>query len=296
MRTGLIAQKLGMTRRFDESGLHVPVTVLKLDNVQIVAQRTTDQDGYTAVQMGWGNAKVKNVSKPMRGHFAKAKVEPKRKLAEFRVAEDALVDVGAELSASHFVPGQFVDVCGTSVGKGFAGGMKRHGFGGLRASHGVSINHRSLGSTGQCQDPGKVFKGKKMAGQMGAVRVTTQNLQIVDVDEERGLILVRGGVPGSKGGFVRVTDAIKKSRPDEAPYPAGLKGSGETESEAPAEDEAPAEEAAAEEAAAEEAPAEQAPAEEAPAEEAAAEEAPSEEEAPAEEAAADDSAEEEKKD
>jgi len=231
MRTGLLAQKLGMTRRFDDSGLHVPITVLKLDNVQIVAQRTQDQDGYSAVQMGWGKAKVKNVSKPMRGHFAKAKVEPKRKLTEFRVADDAVLDVGAEMSVTHFVPGQFVDVCGTSIGKGFAGGMKRYGFSGLRASHGVSINHRSLGSTGQCQDPGKVFKGKKMAGHMGAVRVTTQNLQIVDVDEERGLILIRGGVPGSKGGFVRVTDAIKKARPDEAPYPAGLKSEG-----APSED------------------------------------------------------------
>ena len=231
MRTGLIAQKLGMTRRFDENGTHVPVTVLKLDNVQIVAQRTTDTDGYTALQLGWGAAKVKNVSKPMRGHFAKAKVEPKRKLTEFRVADDALVDVGTELSATHFVPGQFVDVCGTSIGKGFAGAMKRHGFKGLRASHGVSINHRSLGSTGQCQDPGKVFKGKKMAGHMGAVRVTTQNLTIVDTDPERGLILVSGGVPGSKGGFVRITDAIKKVRPDDVPYPAGLKSDGAPEAE-----------------------------------------------------------------
>jgi len=231
MRTGLIAQKLGMTRRFDENGTHVPVTVLKLDNLQIVAQRTTDTDGYTALQLGWGAAKVKNVSKPMRGHFAKAKVEPKRKLTEFRVADDALVDVGTELSATHFVPGQFVDVCGTSIGKGFAGGMKRHGFKGLRASHGVSINHRSLGSTGQCQDPGKVFKGKKMAGHMGAVRVTTQNLTIVDTDPERGLILVSGGVPGSKGGFVRITDAIKKVRPDDVPYPAGLKSDGAPEAE-----------------------------------------------------------------
>lgn len=224
MRTGLIVKKVGMTRFFDESGLHHPVTVLKLDNVQIIAQRTLDKDGYSAVQMGWGKAKVKNVTKSMRGHFALAKVEPKRKLMEFRVADDALVDVGVELSASHFVPGQFVDVCGTSIGKGFAGGMKRYGFKGLRASHGVSINHRSLGSTGQCQDPGKVFKGKKMAGHMGSVRVTTQNLRVFDIDEENGLILVRGGVPGSKGSFVRITDAIKKARPDEAPYPAGLKG------------------------------------------------------------------------
>ena len=227
MRSGLIAQKLGMTRRFDESGVHLPVTVLKLDGVQVVAQRTAEKDGYNAVQLGWGTAKVKNVTQPMRGHFAKAKVEPKRKLTEFRVAEDAMVDVGAEFSANHFIAGQYVDVCGVSIGKGFAGGMKRHGFAGLRASHGVSINHRSQGSTGQCQDPGKVFKGKKMAGQMGNVRVTTQNLMIVDVDDERGLILVRGGVPGSKGGFVRITDAVKKSRPDDAPYPAGLKGGAE---------------------------------------------------------------------
>jgi len=252
MRTGLIAQKLGMTRRFMDDGIHVPITVLKVDNVQVVQQRTSDTDGYAALQLGWGTAKVKNVSKPMRGHFAKAKVEPKRKLMEFRVADDALVDVGQEIVASHFVPGQKVDVCGTTIGKGFAGGMKRHGFGGLRASHGVSINHRSLGSTGQCQDPGKVFKGKKMAGQMGNVRVTTQNLEIVDVDDERGLILVRGAIPGSKGGFVRITDAVKASRPDDAPYPAATKGDA-----APAEaEEAPAAEAAGDEAPAEEAPVE----------------------------------------
>jgi large subunit ribosomal protein L3 len=238
VRTGLIAQKLGMTRRFDDTGVHIPITVLKLDSVQVVQQRTQETDGYSALQLGWGKAKVKNVPKPMRGHFAKAKVEPKRKLVEFRVADDALVDVGQEIVASHFVPGQKVDVCGTSVGKGFAGGMKRHGFGGLRASHGVSINHRSLGSTGQCQDPGKVFKGKKMAGQMGAVRVTTQNLEIVDVDDARGLILIRGAVPGSKGGFVRVTDAVKAKRPDDAPFPAATKADA-----APAVEEAPVEEA-----------------------------------------------------
>ena len=242
MRTGLLVQKLGMTRRFDESGLHLPITVLKMENVQVVAQRTEDTDGYNAVQMGWGTAKVKNVSKGMSGHFAKAKVEPKRKLTEFRVNADGLVDVGAEFSANHFVAGQFVDVCGTTIGKGFAGGMKRHGFSGLRASHGVSINHRSLGSTGQCQDPGKVFKGKKMAGHMGGVRVTTQNLKVVDVDEERGLILIRGSVPGAKGGFVRITDAIKKARPDEAPFPAGLKTN-----DTPTEDKAPIEDVAAEE-------------------------------------------------
>ena len=248
MRTGLLVQKLGMTRRFDESGLHLPITVLKMDNVQVVAQRTDDTDGYNAVQMGWGTAKVKNVSKGMSGHFAKAKVEPKRKLTEFRVNADGLVDVGAEFSANHFVAGQFVDVCGTTIGKGFAGGMKRHGFSGLRASHGVSINHRSLGSTGQCQDPGKVFKGKKMAGHMGGVRVTTQNLKVVDVDEERGLILIRGSVPGAKGGFVRITDAIKKARPDKAPYPAGLKTNDTpAEHKAPIEEVAPEEEAVVEE-------------------------------------------------
>ena len=248
MRTGLLVQKLGMTRRFDEGGMHLPVTVLKMENVQVVAQRTEVTDGYNAVQMGWGTAKVKNVSKGMSGHFAKAKVEPKRKLTEFRVNADGLVDVGAEFSANHFVAGQFVDVCGTTIGKGFAGGMKRHGFSGLRASHGVSINHRSLGSTGQCQDPGKVFKGKKMAGHMGGVRVTTQNLKVVDVDEERGLILIRGSVPGAKGGFVRITDAIKKARPDEVPYPAGLKTNDtQEEDKSPVEAVAPEEEAAAEE-------------------------------------------------
>ena len=273
MRTGLIAQKLGMTRRFMEDGIHVPITVLKVDNVQVVQQRTADTDGYAALQLGWGTAKVKNVSKPMRGHFAKAKVEPKRKLMEFRVADDAMVDVGQEIVPSHFVPGQKVDVAGTTIGKGFAGGMKRHGFGGLRASHGVSINHRSLGSTGQCQDPGKVFKGKKMAGQMGSVRVTTQNLEIVDVDDERGLILVRGAIPGSKGGFVRITDAVKAARPEGLPYPAATKGDAQ-----PAE----VEEAPAEEAAADEAPAEEAVAEEAPVEAAAPE---AEAEAPADDAA-----------
>ena len=248
MRTGLLVQKLGMTRRFDENGLHVPITVLKLDNVQVVAQRIEGTDGYNAVQIGWGAAKVKNVSKGMSGHFAKAKVEPKRKLTEFRVDADGLVEVGAEFSANHFVAGQFVDVCGTTIGKGFAGGMKRYGFSGLRASHGVSINHRSLGSTGQCQDPGKVFKGKKMAGHMGGVRVTTQNLQVVGVDEERGLILIRGSVPGAKGGFVRITDAIKKICPNDVPYPAGLKtDSSLAKTTAPAEDVAPKEGSAAEE-------------------------------------------------
>jgi len=223
MRTGLLAKKVGMTRLFQEKGGHVPVTVLQIDNLQVVAHKTDEKDGYNAMQLGFGAAKVKNVSKAMRGHFAKSKVEPKRKLTEFRVSAENFVDIGSELSVGHFLKGQIVDVCGTSIGKGFAGGMKRHGFGGLRASHGVSINHRSLGSTGQCQDPGKVFKGKKMAGQMGSVRVTTQNLEIVGTDEARGLLLVRGAVPGSKGSYVRVTDAVKKPLPEGVPLPAGVK-------------------------------------------------------------------------
>ena len=224
MRTGLIAQKLGMTRVFQEDGRHLPVTVLKVDNVHVVAQRTTEKEGYTAVQLSWGKAKPKNMSKALRGHYAKAKVEPGKRLREFRVSEGNLVDVGAELSAAHFVSGQMVDVTGTSVGKGFAGGMKRHGFGGLRASHGVSISHRSHGSTGHCQDPGRVFKGKKMAGQLGNVRCTVQNLPVVATDSERGLILVRGAVPGAKGGYVLVRDAVKKAMPEDLPLPAGVKG------------------------------------------------------------------------
>jgi|TARA_R110002072_G_scaffold187425_1_gene344159 large subunit ribosomal protein L3 len=223
MRTGLIAQKLGMTRMFAEDGTHVPVTVLQLDSCQVVAVRDNQKDGYTALQLGSGAAKVKNVSKPERERFAKAKVTPKKKLAEFRVAEDAVLEVGTELSVAHFVSGQKVDVVGTSIGKGFAGAMKRHGFKGLRATHGVSVSHRSHGSTGQCQDPGRVFKGKKMAGHMGARRVTTQNLSIYKTDEDRGLLLVRGAVPGSAGGWVMVSDAIKSQRPEDAPYPAGLK-------------------------------------------------------------------------
>ena len=224
MRTGLIAQKLGMTRVFQEDGRHLPVTVLKVDNVHVVAQRTTEKEGYTAVQLSWGKAKPKNMSKALRGHYAKAKVEPGKRLREFRVSEGNLVDIGAELSAAHFVSGQMVDVTGTSVGKGFAGGMKRHGFGGLRASHGVSISHRSHGSTGHCQDPGRVFKGKKMAGQLGNVRCTVQNLPVVATDSERGLILVRGAVPGAKGGYVLARDAVKKAMPEELPLPAGVKG------------------------------------------------------------------------
>jgi large subunit ribosomal protein L3 len=223
MRTGLIAEKVGMTRVFDEAGAHVPVTVLKVDNCQVVAQRTAERDGYTAVQLGVGKARVKNVGKPMRGHFAKAKVEPKRKLVESRVSADALIEVGAELTAAHFLPGQFVDVVANSIGKGFAGVMKRHNFAGLRATHGVSVSHRSHGSTGQRQDPGKTFKGKKMAGHMGDVRVTTQNLKIVSVDADRGLIMIKGAVPGAPGGFVLVQDAKKRPAPKGLPFPAALR-------------------------------------------------------------------------
>ena len=224
MRTGLIARKEGLTRIFDEDGRHVPVTVLKIDNCQVIAQRTEDKDGYVAVQLGAGDAKVKRTSKAMRGHFAKNKVEPKKKVAEFRVSSDNLVEVGSELGANHFVEGQFVDVCGTSIGKGFAGAMKRHNFGGMRASHGVSVSHRAHGSTGQCQDPGKVFKGKKMAGHMGNTRVTTQSLKVIAVDLEDGLVLVKGAVPGSKNGWVYITDAEKKqAKGIELPTPAGLK-------------------------------------------------------------------------
>jgi large subunit ribosomal protein L3 len=224
MRTGLIAQKLGMTRVFTDEGNHVAVTVLKIEQCQVVAQRTLDKDGYVALQLGVGAAKVKNVTKPQRGHFAKAKVEPKARLAEFRVSADALVDVGAEITAAHFRPGQYVDVTGTSIGKGFAGGMKRHNFHGLRATHGVSVSHRSLGSTGQRQDPGKTFKNKKMAGHLGAERVTTQSLQVVVADAERGLLLIKGSVPGSEGGWVLVKDAVKRKMPDGLPLPAALRG------------------------------------------------------------------------
>lgn len=261
MRTGLLAQKMGMTRVFTEEGRHVPVTVLKMDGCQVVAVRTEGKDGYNAVQLGTGAARVKNVNKARRGHFAKAKVAPKSKLAEFRVSADGLLDVGAELSADHFVAGQFVDVTGTSIGKGFAGAMKRHNFSGLRASHGVSLSHRAHGSTGNSQDPGKVFKGKKMAGHLGDARVTTQNLEVVSTDEARGLILIKGAVPGAKGSWVLVHDAVKRAAPDGLPFPAALRGG----SDAAAED-APAEEAATEAAAVEEAPVEEAASEESPAE------------------------------
>ena len=221
-RTGLLAKKLGMTRIFRDDGTHVPVTVLHLDALQVVAQRTQEKDGYNAVQLGWGRAKVKNVSKPNRGHFAKTKVEPKSKLVEFRVAEDALLQPGATLSAAHFVVGQKIDVCGITQGKGFAGGMKRWNFSGLEASHGVSISHRSLGSTGNRQDPGRTFKNKKMAGHLGVERVTTLNLEVAAVDAEKGLLMIKGAVPGSKGGYVMVRDAVKRARHADAPYPAAL--------------------------------------------------------------------------
>jgi large subunit ribosomal protein L3 len=219
MRSGVIAQKLGMTRVFTEAGEHVPVTVLRLGKCQVLGHRTKEKNGYVALQLGSGTRKVHNVSKAERGNFAIAKVEPKRKLAEFRVSDDALIPVGAEITADHFVVGQFVDVTGTSVGKGFAGAMKRWNFGGLRATHGVSVSHRSLGSTGNRQDPGKVFKNKKMAGQLGNERVTTLNLKVVQTDVARGLILVEGAVPGAKGGWITVRDAVKKVLPKDAPKP-----------------------------------------------------------------------------
>ena len=242
MRSGVIAKKVGMTRLFMEDGKQIPVTVLQLDALQVVDQRTEERDGYTAVQLGAGTAKAKRTSQAMRGHFSKASVEPKRKVAEFRVTADNLIAIGEEISAEHYVTDQKVDVAGTSIGKGFAGAMKRHNFGGLRASHGVSISHRSHGSTGQCQDPGKVFKGKKMAGHMGAVRVTTQNLEVVKTDAGRGLIMVKGAVPGSKGGWVTIKDAVKKKLPENVPFPAALKSA----AKAAAVTEAPAEEAPAE--------------------------------------------------
>ena len=251
MRTGLIAQKLGMTRVFTEAGEHLPVTVLKVEDCQVVAVRKAESDGYNAVQLGVGTAKTKNLGRAQRGHFAKAKVAPKRRLGEFRVSADALLEPGQQLSADHFVAGQYVDVTGTSIGKGFAGAMKRHNFSGLRASHGVSISHRAHGSTGNSQDPGKVFKGKKMAGHMGDKRVTVLNLRIVSTDPEEGLILVRGAVPGAEGGWVRLRDAAKRPLPEEAPFPAGLRAQAEDApeetpveaDETPAPEEQPADEA-----------------------------------------------------
>ena len=232
MRTGVIAKKMGMTRLFEADGRHVPVTVLHLDGVQVVGRREKDKDGYTAVALGAGKAKAKNVNKPQREAFGKAEVEPKMQVAEFRVDEDALLDIGAEISAEHFVPGQKVDIQGVTQGKGFAGAMKRWGFGGLRATHGVSISHRSHGSTGNRQDPGRVFKNKKMAGHMGARYRTQQNLEIVRTDAERGLLFVKGSVPGSKGGWLMVSDAVKLPRHSDAPYPAALKSDAKANNEA----------------------------------------------------------------
>jgi large subunit ribosomal protein L3 len=282
MRTGVIAKKVGMTRLFQEDGQHVPVTVLALEDCQVVSVRTAETDGYVAVQLGAGEAKQKNVNKPQREHFAKAQVPLKMRVAEFRVADDAVLEVGATIAASHFVPGQLVDVAGHTQGKGFQGGMKRWGFGGMRATHGVSISHRALGSTGNRQDPGKVFKNKKMAGHMGDRQRTQQNLEVVRTDDERGLIFVKGSVPGAKNSWLMVHDAVKVARHADAPYPAGLKGSNDA---APAEDEivaAPLEEEVIDTAA---------PEAEAPAPEAeAAPEAPAPEEAPAAEAPEGDSA------
>jgi large subunit ribosomal protein L3 len=279
MRTGVIAKKLGMARFFDEAGSHVPVTVLSLEGCQVVAQRTQDKDGYVALQLGAGAKKPKNTSKAMRGHFAKAEVEPKRTIAEFRVSEDMLIDVGAELTADHYLPGQKIDVTGTTVGKGFQGAMKRWNFGGMRATHGVSVSHRAHGSTGQRQDPGKTFKGKKMAGHLGQETVTTLNLTVWRVDVERGLILVKGAVPGTEGDFVKIRDAVKIAAPKDVPTPGAFRKAGEepkapaaeeetpvVEAEAPVAEAAPAEEPAVTEAAAPEA--------EAPAAEAAETEAP----------------------
>ena len=232
MRSGVIAQKVGMTRVYNDAGEHVPVTVLRVENLQVVAQRTQEKNGYTAVQLGVGLAKVKNTSKAMRGHFAAASVEPKAKVAEFRVSPDNMIDVGAEITAEHFVAGQKVDVTGTTIGKGFQGVIKRHHFGGGRATHGNSLSHRIHGSTGQRQDPGKVFKGKKMAGHMGNERVTTQNLEVVSTDADRGLILVRGAVPGSKGAWIYVRDAVKAPLPENAPKPAAVRAAAKAEAPA----------------------------------------------------------------
>jgi large subunit ribosomal protein L3 len=235
-RTGVIATKVGMTRVFGDRGRHIPVTVLQLDQCRVVGHRTADRDGYTAMQIGSGAAKTKRVSKANRTAFGKRNVEPPKKVVEFRVPEDAMVDVGAEISADHFVTGQFVDLVGTSKGKGFAGAMKRHGFAGLRASHGVSISHRSHGSTGNCQEPGKVWKGKKMAGHMGDERVTVQNLEVVGTDVERGVILVKGAIPGAKGGYVLISDSLKRTMPEGMPFPAAVRGGSDAPVEAPAAD------------------------------------------------------------
>ena len=227
MRTGVIAKKLGMARFFDEAGVHVPVTVLSLEGCQVTAQRTAEKDGYVALQLGAGAKKPKNTTKAMRGHFAKAEVEPKHELAEFRVSSDNLIDVGSELTADHYVPGQKIDITGTTVGKGFQGAMKRWNFGGMRATHGVSVSHRAHGSTGQRQDPGKTFKGKKMAGHLGVETVTTLNITVWRIDTDRGLILVRGAVPGTEGSYVKIRDAVKVARPAEAPVPGAFRKAGQ---------------------------------------------------------------------
>lgn len=239
MRTGVIAKKLGMARFFDEAGTHVPVTVLSLEGCQVVAQRTQDKDGYVALQLGAGAKKAKNTSKAMRGHFAKAEVEPKRKMMEFRVSEDMLIDVGSEITADHYLPGQKIDITGTTVGKGFQGAMKRWNFGGMRATHGVSVSHRAHGSTGQRQDPGKTFKGKKMAGHLGQETVTTLNLTVWRVDVERGLILVKGAVPGTEGSFVKIRDAVKMAAPAGIPTPGAFRKAGDESKAAEAAQEEP---------------------------------------------------------
>ena len=248
MRTGLLAKKVGMSRILTAAGLNIPVTLLKVDECIVVGNKTEEKDGYNAVQIGLGKRKVKNVSKPLRGHYAKSKVEPCERLVEFRVAANALIEPGKKLSAYHFIAGQKVDVTGTSICKGFAGGMKRHNFGGLEASHGVSISHRSHGSTGHCQEPGKVFKGKKMAGQMGNVRTTIQNLEVLSSDEDEGIIAVKGSIPGAKGSFVMIKDAVKKAAPEGAPFPAAIFGEKAAKEAAEAAEKAAAEEAAAAEA------------------------------------------------
>jgi large subunit ribosomal protein L3 len=235
MRTGVIAKKMGMTRFFDEAGNHVPVTVLSLDGCQVTGQRTEEKDGYVALQLGAGAKKVKNTAQPLRGQFAKALVEPKRIVGEFRVSAENLIDVGAELTADHFVEGQKVDIQGVTIGKGFAGGMKRWNFAGLRATHGVSVSHRSLGSTGNRQDPGRTFPGKKMAGHLGVETVTTQNLTVVRVDAERGLIMIRGAVPGAEGSYVKVRDAVKRALPESAPKPGAFRTAGQPAAAEPAE-------------------------------------------------------------
>ncbi len=241
MRTGLIAKKLGMTRIYSEDGQHIPVTVLQVGGCQVVAQRTAEKNGYTAIQLGFGTCKAKNLGKGLRGHFAKAKVEAKAKLAEFRVSPENMLQVGDQLAANHFVVGQFVDVSGVSIGRGFQGPMKRHNFAGLKATHGVSIRHRSHGSTGQRQDPGRVFKNKRMAGHMGDVRVTAQNLKVVSTDNDQGLVFVNGCIPGAEGSFVLLKDSVKKALPKDAPKPAGLLNGVKAEASAPQPEQAAAE-------------------------------------------------------